>query len=185
MKIISGKFKGCVLKNLKVSRTRPTSQKVRKAIFDVLGNVIENKSILDLFSGTGSLGFEALSRGAKNVTFVEKNKQCLKMIKDNARFLKVTDNCRLAAQDVFAFLDFSLQQKQNFQIIFADPPYYYGLTEKLLHKVSSLLVNAKFEILVLEHYKKDILPHRVNGIELLQIKKYGDTFVSFYLINSK
>ncbi|MBI4845565.1 MAG: RsmD family RNA methyltransferase [Candidatus Omnitrophica bacterium] len=123
MHIISGELKGRTLKQPKDKNVRPTRELVRKAVFDVLGEFILDKEVLDLFSGSGAFGFEALSCGAKSVTFVEKNFLCQKVIKENMDLCGVQDRCALIERDVFQSLPLLEKRKQLFGIVFADPPY--------------------------------------------------------------
>jgi len=159
---------------------RPTSQKVRKAIFDVLSGAIEGKKVLDLFSGSGALGFEALSRKAGQITFIEKNPISLKTINENIALLNVREKCTVIARDVLDSLDMLTRKKAGYDIVFADPPYIGGLAKKCLLKISSCDILLAPAIVVIEHYKKDELPTISNNLKLWQLKNYGDTLVSFY-----
>jgi len=180
MRIISGEFKNREIKMPKSRDVRPTSQKVRKAIFDVLAGGIQGKKVLDLFSGSGALGFEALSLGAGYITFVEKKQIAIKTIYENAALLGIKDKCRIISRDVLESLDKLNAQKSGFDIVFADPPYTGGLAKKCLLKISSCDILLATAIVVIEHYKKDELPAENNNLKRWQLKNYGDTLVSFY-----
>lgn len=180
MRIISGEFKN---KNLKMPNSRdvrPTSQKVRKAIFDVLSGEVEGKKVLDLFSGSGAIGFEALSAGAAHITFVEKNKLSIKVIRENALFLDVESKCSVIARDALESLDSFNTQGFQYDLVFADPPYAGGWAKKCLLKISACDILIGPAIVVIEHYKKDQLPSITGNLKLWQLKNYGDTLVSFY-----
>jgi len=181
MRIITGKYKGKFLKVPRLGSLRPTREMVRKAIFDVLGDFTNSKSVLDLFSGSGALGLESLSAGAKNVIFVEKNRISLKAVRDNINVLGVRDSCRVIPRDVFAGLAVLKKRKLKFQIVFADPPYEGNLAKKSLLEISNCDILLAPAIIVIEHYKKNELPETAGKLRCWQIKKYGDTFVSFYV----
>ena len=180
MRIISGEFRNREIKMPKSRDVRPTSQKVRKAIFDVLAGDIAGKRILDLFSGSGALGFEALSLGADHITFVEKKQISIKTIYENAALLGVKEKCRIIRRDVLESLDKLNTRKAGFDLVFADPPYIGGLAKKCLLKISSCDILLAPAIVVIEHCKKDELPTENNNLKLWQLKNYGDTLVSFY-----
>ncbi|MBU1045421.1 MAG: 16S rRNA (guanine(966)-N(2))-methyltransferase RsmD [Candidatus Omnitrophica bacterium] len=180
MRIISGEFRNRIIKMPNSRDVRPTSQKVRKAIFDVLSGVVEGKKVLDLFSGSGALGFEALSVGAEYVTFVEKNPISLKTIQENIELLNVRAKCTVIARDALDSLDIFDQQKAGYDIVFADPPYIGGWAKKCLLKISSCDILLAPAIVVIEHYKKDELPTISNNLKRWQLKNYGDTLISFY-----
>lgn len=123
MRIIAGQFKGAALKTPKGMQTRPTPSRLRETVFNILQNHIEGSTFLDLFSGSGLMGFEALSRGAKSASFVENNVQSIQCIKSNAEQLKLAGNFQLIRSDVIAYLERCSKQGKQFDIIYADPPY--------------------------------------------------------------
>ncbi len=184
MHIIAGDFKGRVLKVPKSKMVRPTREIVRKAVFDVLGDLVAGKDVLDLFSGSGAFGFEALSRGAKRVSFVENKKVCLRIIKTNISILGVNKRCKVIAQNVFHALNAMQKKELRFQIIFADPPYYQDLAKKCLLKIGKYDILSRLGFLIIEHYKRDDLPAQGNALTLWKHKKYGDTSVSFYQVRA-
>ena len=181
MRIITGKFKGKALRIPKSKNVRPTRAMVREAIFSVLGDFVEGKEVLDLFSGSGALGFEALSNEAKSVIFVDKNKLSLKVIRENVLCLAPSRECIIIGRDVFSAFNILRKKKLRFDIVFADPPYSLGLAKKCLLNISNCDILHPFAIVVIEHYKKDELPKNTDTLKLWQLKKYGDTFVSFYI----
>lgn len=181
MRIITGDFKGKTLKIPKSKYVRPTRAMVREAIFSVLGDFTREKDVLDLFSGSGALGFEALSNEAGSVTFVEKSKLSLKVIRENILCLGFSSECRVIGRDVFAALNILKKKKLRFDIVFADPPYSAQMAKKCLLNIGNCDILHPSAIIVIEHYKKDELPERTDKLKLWQLKKYGDTFVSFYV----
>ncbi|MCP4650745.1 MAG: 16S rRNA (guanine(966)-N(2))-methyltransferase RsmD [PVC group bacterium] len=180
MRITSGTFKGRILKQPKSKDVRPTTEKVRKAIFDVLSDFIVDKQVLDLFSGSGALGCEALSRGASGVTFIEKKRECVKVIKDNLSILNADKKYKIIEKDVLSAFKILQKKGLKFSVIIADPPYYGGLAKKCLLEICNYDILNPPTIIIIEHYKKDELPEQVGNYALWQLKKYGDTFVSFF-----
>ncbi|OGC85438.1 MAG: 16S rRNA (guanine(966)-N(2))-methyltransferase RsmD [candidate division Zixibacteria bacterium RBG_16_43_9] len=176
MRIISGEKKGARLFSLKKRKIRPTSDKVKGAIFNILSSV-EDKKILDLFAGSGALGIEALSRGAKEVVFVDSSFTSLDLIRKNLEKLGFKDKSRLIKKNVLRFLKDKFEGR--FDLILADPPYGKGLCQKVLEILSEKeFLNAE-GVLVIEHHKKEKIEKLGNFI-LLQERKYGDTLVSFF-----
>ena len=135
MRIISGKYKNRILKSIPGNFVRPTSGIVRKSVFEIL-HPLKNKKILDLFSGTGSLGIEALSRGALSVTFVEKDKKVFKVLLNNIESICKQEHFNVINKDVFFFLK---AHSKKYDIIFADPPYSLIQFDKLKLIISDFL----------------------------------------------
>ena len=121
MRIITGKAKGIVLKAPIGDLTRPTADRVKEAVFSMLQFDIEDRSVLDLFAGSGQLGLEALSRGAKEATFVDKSKDSIKLIRENAEKTKLLENALIFQADYVEFLQ--KNKGKSYDIIFLDPPY--------------------------------------------------------------
>lgn len=176
MRIISGKYKGRIIKG--PLGIRPTQDKVRKALFDILGD-IQGLSFLELFAGTGAVGLEALSQGAKEVMFVEKERRCAKIIKDNLSLLGYL-GYSVIALDVFEALKQLGKRGEKFDIIFLDPPYYKDLTKKTLQILSACDILTEPGFIVAQHFKKDNLPDALGDLTLFRQARYGDTVLSFY-----
>jgi len=180
LRIIAGDLKGRRLKSLPKSKIRPTSDKVKGSIFNVLREEVEDKTVLDLFAGSGALGLEALSRGAKEVVFIDSNDKSVKLIKENLNILNFSDKGKVIKLDGISFLRRFKKSKENFQLIFCDPPYLKGMAQKLVDLISKLDCLEKNGILVLEHHKKEILQGEMDLI-LVKEKKFGDTIISFFI----
>ena len=176
MRIISGEKKGTRLFSLKKRKIRPTSDKVKGAIFNILSSV-EDKKILDLFAGSGALGIEALSRGAEQVVFVDSSFASLDLVRKNLEKLGLKDKGMLLKKDVLRFLKDKFEGR--FDLILADPPYGKGLCQKILEILAEKDYLNADGILVIEHHKKEKI-EKVENLILLQEKKYGDTVVSFF-----
>lgn len=179
MRVIGGEFKGRQLSVPGGRRIRPTSDRVREAIFDILGPAWTFQRVLDLFAGTGSLGIEALSRGAEEAVFVEQGKGALTVLKGNLKALGLKSRAwvlPLIAKRGIAVLG---ERGEVFDLIFMDPPYGKDVVGKTLEEIVRGGILAPAGIIVAEHATRDrILPPL--GLTLSQQRRYGDTTVSFF-----
>ena len=148
MRVIAGKARSMPLKSLEGMQTRPTQDRIKETIFNVLQNDIVNAVFIDLFSGSGSIGIEALSRGAKKVYFVEKNNKACNVIKDNLAFTKLEENAIVVGKDAISAL--SLIKEDNVDIIYMDPPYSEAHEEKILEFLGGLNFITKDTIIIIE-----------------------------------
>jgi 16S rRNA (guanine966-N2)-methyltransferase len=135
MRVIAGRCKGRVLFRPHGKLIRPTSDRIKEFIFDYLGNEIENASVLDLFSGTGNLSIEALSRGAESSLLVDKSKEAIRLIYKNLELTKLLSQCRVVHQDVFRFLKIAAKSNLKFDYIFADPPYSANIYNEVIDTI--------------------------------------------------
>lgn len=179
MRIISGKYKGKAISMPK--GIRPTQNKVRKAIFDILGD-IEGTSFLELFAGTGAVGFEAKSRGVKELVLVENNRECIEAIKKSMAALSKTEwaDCKLLTIEAERCLEILKKHQKSFDVIFLDPPYYKDTVKKILQIIGACDILASNGLLVVQHHKKDDLPDAQGGLILCKHFHYGDTELTFY-----
>ncbi len=157
---------------------RPTQDKVRKALFDILGD-IEGSSFLELFAGSGAVGIEALSRGAKQVVFVENSSDCLKALKNNFTYLLPATYYLLPA-DAAKAIDKLGEERAKFDIIFLDPPYYREMSKKILQMLGAYDILAPNGFVVVQHFKKESLPKESGKLIIIKESRYGDTLLSFY-----
>ena len=164
----------------KAGYVRPTREMVRKAVFDVLGDFVSGKDVLDLFSGSGAFGFQSLSNGARSATFVESRRLCCEVVRENAAALGVLPQCRIFSRDVFSLLPQLRKESLVFPVIFADPPYGRELAKKCLLEICKYDILLPPAIVIIEHHKADEMPSQSLPLTLWQHKHYGDTFVSFY-----
>ncbi len=176
MRIISGKFKGRLLKV--PGGIRPTQDKVRKAIFDILGD-IEGLSFLELFAGSGAIGFEAISRGVADLTLVEYNRDCLLAIKKNIESFQ-PQACSLYRREAEKAIKELHGDKKRFDIIFLDPPYQKDMAKKTLQTLGAYDILSPYGYIVVEHFKKDNLPDAMGDLVLFKRTRYADTHLSFY-----
>jgi len=179
MRIISGTSRGRRLVAPKNQSLRPTSDRVKESIFNILGEGVEGKMVLDLFAGTGNLGIEALSRGAKRTLFVEKERQALLIIQRNLLQCGVERRSEIIPKDVNIAIGILRERGESFDVILMDPPYQKGLIQKTLTKLSSYRIFHEDSILVIEHDRREPLPETVEGWDLIRQRKIGDTLISF------
>ncbi len=177
MRVISGKFRGRKLTGPKGDQFRPTLDRVKESIFNVLGADVINSNVLDLFCGSGSLGIEALSRGARHSVFVDKDKQVLSIARKNVDALGVEQLSSFCLSDVFEYLESSAVH--DYDIIFADPPYDKMYGSRLGEQLLKCGVIKTGGIFILERFKKD-LP-KMNSLSLARKLAFGQTEVDFYI----
>ena len=159
---------------------RPTADKVRKSIFDMLQGEVEGKSVLDLFSGTGALGFEALSGGARQVTFIESDKDQARKIKENIQKLGVERQSTVWPADALkAVQDLSAQGRQ-FDLIFLDPPYAGGWGQKTLAALARASLAGKNTLIFFECDKKERSEEVIGRLRRIKQKKHGGTCLHIY-----
>ena len=172
MRIISGKYKGRVLKGYTLKGTRPTMDRVKESLFASIQDYLDNSVCLDLFAGSGNLGIEALSMGAREVVFVDKEYMACKTIKSNLDMLDNNLNTTILTMDYLKAIDKLYPKK--FDIIFLDPPYKTYYIEKSLKKISEL--NILNGIVVLESDSLDKLNFS-DYYDEIKTKKYGDKYI--------
>ena len=180
MRIVAGKSKGNILKSPKDLSVRPTSEKVREALFDILGTFVRETIFLDLFAGTGAVGIEALSRGAKKVIFIEKELKCIRIIKENLEKTKNSQNAVVYKIDFLSGL--RLLSKKNYLLdyIFLDPPYSRDLVNISLLEISNLPILKKSGWIIAQHYKKEKVMENLNNLRLFDQRRYGECYLSFF-----
>lgn len=158
------------------NKVRPTPAIVRKAIFDILKDV-ENKIFIDLYAGKGFVGIEALKRGANTVIFVEKAPVLCFFIKSSLQRKKLSDKARVYNMDAAHFLQNS---SQEYDIIFADPPYESGELEKIFKIFENKTLIKEGGVLILQHHKNESLREKLKGLKIHKCYRYGDTFLTVY-----
>lgn len=177
MRIITGKYRGRKLETPVGFEVRPTSDKVKESIFNILMYDVEESICVDLFAGTGNLGLEALSRGAKQCWFCDNERENISLIRRNIEYCRAEDSAILIAGDYMKALK-KIDEKVD--IFFIDPPYHAGLYDKALSEIDSLDLLADEGIIVAEHEKMTDLPEHIGGLELFKRKKYGKICLSLY-----
>jgi 16S rRNA (guanine966-N2)-methyltransferase len=181
MRIIAGKYRGRKLKSPPAMQTRPTSDRLRETLFNILAPRIEDARFLDLCAGTGAVGIEALSRGASQVTFVDQSRKMAALIKENCDTLNLErDEIELITGDASDFLSRQANKlNQAFDIIFFDPPYAMDYSVvKYIGDEQGILADEG--LLIVEHYKKKELAAEFGILRRFRQVKQGDSVLSFY-----
>lgn len=180
LRVISGSAKGHKLKTINGMTTRPTSDKVKGSIFNILASHIPGAAVLDVFGGTGSLGIEALSRGAESAVFFDKSTECCGVIRENLAHTKLTEQARVFHTDYAAGIAKMHAEGKKFDIIFLDPPYHKNFIQETLKILVNNDIIGDDGILIAEHSSSDILPEAFGNLVAVDSRKYGDTTVTFY-----
>jgi len=177
MRVITGLYKGRVLRTVRDLSVRPATGRVRQTIFDMLAHRIEleGSQTLDLFAGSGSLGIECLSRGAEHVTFVEYDAQAVRYLEENIRMLGCEDRTEIIPMDAMAFLR---GRPEAFDIVFADPPYAFGDTAAIPACVLQAGFLAPGGYLVIEH-STELRFAQTGAFRITDEKRFGRTMVTF------
>lgn len=178
MRIISGRLKGRQLVHFKAPHIRPTTDRVKETVFNILMGDIAGTRVLDLFSGTGNLGIEALSRGAHYVECVESHKTSVRIIADNLKSLQIEKEIKITSQDVFKYL--KSYKFEPFDIIFMDPPYTETIAHKCMEAVKTSPVAKPGTIVVLESGHKERVDDAYGSFRLLDRRQFGDKSASFF-----
>ncbi len=183
MRVIAGKYKGRRLRALKNLTVRPTSDRVKESVFSIIRSELVNARFLDLCAGSGSIGIEALSQGAKQVTFLDRNLKCIRIIEKNLESCGLDNQAaqvQLLRCDVLTGIHRLSTQKRTFQFIYFDPPYDAGLYKKCILQISDANVLESTGLLLIEHHKNTHLPAEIGLLICDRQNGYGDTCLSFY-----
>ena len=185
MRIIAGKFRSRQLKSLKELSLRPTSDRLRETLFDILGERVVGSRFFDVFAGTGAVGIEALSRGATKVVFIEKHAPASALIKKNLESLEVWEGTRVLPLDALKGLEILAKENTDAggtrDIVFLDPPYAsaeeYDRVLSFLGSSNLLHENA---LVIAEHRRNFDLPEAIGDLERVRVLRQGDATLSFY-----
>lgn len=177
MRVITGKARGVQLKTPQGMQTRPTTDRVKEALFSIIQFEIPGASVLDLFGGTGQLGIEALSRGAKRAVFVDEREDACKIIRENLKRTKLDDCASVVRSDYLSYLK---RCKETFQIILLDPPYAEVFLENSLKMITEIDILQSDGIIVAEYPVGKELPWEFPGFSRSREYKYGNTLLTIY-----
>ena len=181
MRVIAGTQKGRRLKAPIGNRIRPTSERVREALFSILGPDVSKFTVLDLCCGTGTIGLEALSRGATHVVFVDHDRDSLQFVRKNLEHFGSPSNAVVLHCDAWRvarqpqFLHYA-----PYDIIFVDPPYQHQELETLLYTLGKATILSQNGVMIVEHFWKTQLPQDVGCLKLVRQSRYGDTMLTFF-----
>ena len=177
MRVITGSARGCRLKELEGMETRPTTDRVKEGLFNIIQFDIEGRKVLDLFAGTGQLGIECLSRGAVSAVFVDRRPDAVKLIRENLKATSLSERARVVSGDSMEFLK-SLREK--FDLIFLDPPYEAELLEPAIAHIAKFDILSPHGIIVAEHPAGRVLPALAEPYRLHRTYRYGKIALSVY-----
>ena len=177
MRVITGKARGVLLKTPEGMLTRPTSDRVKEALFSIVNFDLPGANVLDLFAGTGQLGIEALSRGAKSAVFVDAGEDACKLIRENLKRTKLEQDGRVVRGD---YMDYLRRCRENYEIIFLDPPYAEVFLENALKCITEIDILQSGGIIVTERPLGKELPWEFEGYTRSRDYKYGNTLVTIY-----
>lgn len=178
MRIIGGRDRGRRLAALEGSAIRPTADKVKGAIFNLIGQDLRDLKVLDLFAGTGGLGIEALSRGARRCVFVDRSAQAIWQIRRNISLCQYESRALAVRWDLSRGWPRAATGK--FNLVFLDPPYGKGLVENLLEEIDRQKTLEAGALLAAESSKRDLLAEQFGSIRMLKQKTYGDTKITIF-----
>jgi 16S rRNA (guanine966-N2)-methyltransferase len=177
MRIIGGKYRSRVLATFEGDSVRPTADRVKESLFNILSLRFHGARVLDLFSGSGALGLESLSRGAREVVFNDRSKESVALLKKNMRTLKIEENkeAKVYNLDAEVYLDFA---KEPFDLIFIDPPYAMDVGVKAVEKIAKKGLLSSGGVLVFERDRP--FEGEVDGLEKYDERRYGKTVLTFF-----
>ena len=181
MRVIAGKYRSRTLRSLKGQALRPTSDRLRETLFNILGPAVEDSTFIDLYAGTGAVGIEALSHGARSAIFVEQHAPAATLIRRNLDSLGINAEAEILGVNVLRGLERLEARNVHAQFIFLDPPYAeFKEYEDVLKFLGDSLLLAPGGRVIAEHLKKRSLPKHVGGLELARVVEQGDAALSFY-----
>jgi 16S rRNA (guanine966-N2)-methyltransferase len=183
VRIIGGEAKGRRLKSPKTAGTRPVIDRVKTALFDILGEEVEGARFLDLFAGTGSVGLEALSRGAERATFIEISHQVAAVLRENLRMTGLAERAEVVRGDAFRFLGQSAPFERQYEIVYIAPPQYQHLAAKALACLDATSLLAPGGLAIVQIFPKervDLEQLVLQRLRQVDERRYGSTLLLFY-----
>ena len=180
MRIIGGALRGKKLHSIKGLAIRPTTDYLRESVFNILANRVEDAVVLDLFAGVGTLGLEALSRGAETAVFVDKAPQAIRVLTRNICACCLEGRSTILRRDILHGLRFLKSIDRAFGLVFIDPPYDKGFVERTMQLLDRAESTSDQVSIVAEHSRHEVLPEKVARFGLCDRRDYGKTLVSFY-----
>ena len=183
MRVVTGEAKGRKLKAPKTAGTRPIIDRVKTALFDILSTRVEDARFLDLFAGTGSVGIEALSRGAASATFIEMSHSVLKLVRENLKITGLADRAETIHADAFKFLQNCQDEKGQYDIIYVAPPQYHEMAARALGILDTSPLVAESGLVIIQIHPKEragVAAVPLTRLELTDERKYGSTLLMFY-----
>jgi 16S rRNA (guanine966-N2)-methyltransferase len=182
VRVIGGSAKGRRLATLRTLALRPTPDRVREALFNILGGRIDDVAVLDLFAGSGAIGLEALSRGARVAVFVEAHEPACRLIESNLQRCDLDERAVVWCREVLNAMPALKIQRRTFEVIFLDPPYQTPLLEDTLHQLGDGRLLSRDGQVIAEHFFKRVLPERFGRLHRTRLARFGDVALSFYRV---
>ena len=182
VRIIGGEARGLRLKTLEGDATRPTRDFVKESLFNIISMYIQDKTVLDAFAGSGALGIESLSRGAKEAVFLDMRKESCKIIEENIKFAKMEERADILCVDALKAEIYDRFKKNKFDLIFLDPPYEKDYILKMLDLMMLKELFSEEALIIAEHGSEEVLPDKVGLFSVFKKKKYGATAITIYEI---
>jgi 16S rRNA (guanine(966)-N(2))-methyltransferase RsmD len=180
MRIVAGKFRGRKLKGPEGMDLRPTSDRLKQTLFNIIGPRVIGAAVADVFAGSGAIGLEALSRGAREAVFIDSDRAAVRLIRRNLALCGVTSGCRILHGDVFAQLRMLGREGFKAEIIFFDPPYEWGPYGDLVEVPFKSGVACEESLVIVEHHRKAVLPDSGPGFRRTRTVEQSDKRLSFY-----
>ncbi|RPH69420.1 MAG: 16S rRNA (guanine(966)-N(2))-methyltransferase RsmD [Myxococcaceae bacterium] len=180
MRIVAGTHRGRPLAGPKSSGLRPTADRVRESLFNLLGQFFAGGEVLDLYAGTGALAFEALSRGMHRAVLVDRGAESARLVQENARALGMESAIELLRMPVARAVPRLASEGRRFALVFADPPYAEEAVVEVVRTVGEGRLLDEGGTLVVEHGRREVAPDMVAGLQRVESRRFGDTVVSLY-----
>ena len=177
MRVITGSARGRRLKELQGKETRPTTARVKESVFNIVQFRIEGRRVLDLFAGTGQMGIEALSRGAKTVTFLDQRTDAIRLVRENLALCKFSSRANIVQGDALEFLS---RTQEIFDFIFLDPPYETGLLKNALECIAKFDILSDHGIILCESSVTEALPELPEPYQMGRVYRYGKIKITAY-----
>lgn len=185
MRVISGTKKGYKLKAPKGQETRPTKDRIKESLFNILRNIDEESVILDLYGGSGGIGIEFLSRGANKVYFVDRSYISIKIINENLMHTKLKDNSQVIKSDSIKAIELLGEKGIKMDYIYIDPPFGQKLILKALENIIKMDILDDEGLIIIEHEKDLTLKERIDNLIRIDYRNYGNECLSFYRKNRR
>ena len=177
MRVITGSARGVRLKTPDGMKTRPTSDRVKEAVFSIVQFEVQGSRFLDLFAGTGQMGIEALSRGAASAVFVDEWKDACSLVRENLHLTRLSEHARVIQTNYLSFLE---RCREQFDIVFLDPPYAEFFLENALNKISEIDILSDRGIIICERPAEKQLDLDIPGLQRCKDYRYGKTWVTVF-----
>lgn len=185
MRIITGRARGLQLTTPKNMDVRPTADRVKESLFNIIGSKIIEADIVDLFAGTGNLGLESWSRGARKITFIDESKESLRLVESNIAKCRAQADCTVIKGNAVNIIERLYRQKLSFDFAFCDPPYNKGWIQKIITAITAYPILKNGGYLVVERAQHEIIENLPEVLEIVRSEKYGETYIDFICYNDK